>query len=136
MSKSRRTYTREFKLEALAMWQTSGKSAAQVERELGIGDSCLSRWKAALQTDGENAFSGPGHLKPHQETIRQLKREIAIVRLEMAIIRKGEHFLDEKKAKRFQFIDDHRDELDVGTMCEMLEVSPSGYYAWRVRQRR
>jgi putative transposase len=31
---------------------------------------------------------------------------------------------------RFQFITDHRDEFPIVLMCQVLEVSPSGYYAW------
>ena len=34
---------------------------------------------------------------------------------------------------RFQFIKDHQDEFPVIRMCQELEVSPSGYYAWRHR---
>ncbi len=34
---------------------------------------------------------------------------------------------------RFGFIERHRDEFSVVRMCDVLEVSPSGYYAWRCR---
>ena len=34
---------------------------------------------------------------------------------------------------RFQFIEDHREEFPVKLMCKVLEVSTSGYYAWRGR---
>lgn len=37
MKKTRRQYTREFKLEALRLLETSGKSAAQIEQDLDIG---------------------------------------------------------------------------------------------------
>jgi hypothetical protein len=34
---------------------------------------------------------------------------------------------------RFQFIDEHRHEFPVTRMCQVLSVSPSGYYVWRQR---
>jgi len=88
MKKSRRTYTREFKLEALRLLETSGKSAAQLERELGIGSSCLSRWKQEQAKESEHAFPGQGRLTPEQERIRQLERENEILRQERDILKK------------------------------------------------
>jgi transposase len=89
MTKTRRTYTREFKLEAVHLLETSGRSAAQLERELGIGGGCLSRWRREFAEEGENAFPGHGRLAPDQERIRQLERENEILRQERDILKKA-----------------------------------------------
>ena len=89
MKKTRRKYTREFKLEAVRLSETSGKSAVQIERDLGIGAGCLSRWKREFAEEGENAFPGHGRLTPDQEHIRQLERENEILRQERDILKKA-----------------------------------------------
>jgi transposase len=89
MTQDRRTYTREFKLEALRLLESSGKSAAQLERELGIGAGNLYRWKRKFGQDGEDAFPGHGRLTPEQERIRQLERENEILRQERDILKKA-----------------------------------------------
>jgi len=89
MTTTRRSYTREFKLEAVGLLETSGKSASQLERELGIGDGCLSSWKRAFAEEGKHAFPGHGRLKPDQERIRQLERENQILRQERDILKKA-----------------------------------------------
>jgi len=67
MTMARRIYTGEFKFEAVHLLETSGKSACQLERELGIGGGCLSRWKREFAEEGEHAFPGPGRLMPDQK---------------------------------------------------------------------
>ncbi|BCL80729.1 transposase [Ktedonobacteria bacterium brp13] len=44
MGKSQPTYTREFKQQAVALFETSGKSKTQISRDLGISDNALSKW--------------------------------------------------------------------------------------------
>ena len=89
MTKTRRTYTREFKLEAVHLLETSGRSAPQLERELGIGGGCLYRWRRKFAEEGENAFPGHGRLAPDEEHIHQLERENEVLRQERDILKKA-----------------------------------------------
>jgi transposase len=89
MKKTRRTYTSEFKLEAIRLSETSGKSDVQIEQDLGISAGCLWRWKQKFAQDGEHAFPGRGRLTPEQEHIRQLEREVKLLRQERDILKKA-----------------------------------------------
>jgi transposase-like protein len=133
MTEARKQYSREFKQEAVRLLETGRKSASELERELGIGRGNLSRWKRELSAGGEDAFPGHGRLAPEPERLRQLDRENEILRQERDILEKGSGCLFAAKQVRFRFIEDHRDEFPVLRMCQVLGVSPSGYYAWRGR---
>ena len=89
MSKSRRVYERTFKLEALRLLESTGLSAAQIERDLNIGDGCLLRWKKQFEQQKQDAFPGHGHLNSDQEAIRALQRENEILRQERDILKKA-----------------------------------------------
>jgi len=89
MRKTRRTYTDEFKREAVQLLETSGKSTRQLERELGIGKTCLSRWKRELEVKGKQAFPGQGRVALEQERIRELEREVETLRQERDILKKA-----------------------------------------------
>jgi transposase len=97
MTRVLKQYEREFKIEAVRLLETSGKSAAQLERELGIGKGNLSRWKRKFGKDGEDAFPGHGRLTPEQEELRQLKRENEILRQERDILKKAIAIFSERK---------------------------------------
>jgi hypothetical protein len=49
MSETRRKYTKEFKIEAVRLFETSSKSGREIEQDLGIGKGVLYRWKRELQ---------------------------------------------------------------------------------------
>ena len=89
MTRKKRTYTDEFKRDAVNLWQTSDKSAFAVENELGITHGLLTKWKAQMKTQGEAAFPGRGHLTPEQEKIRQLERKLRIAEQERDILKKA-----------------------------------------------
>jgi transposase len=89
MAKTRKRYTREFKIEAVRLLEASGKSASQIERELDIGKGNLWRWRRELGSDSEQATSGPSGRTPEQERIRELERENEILRQERDILKKA-----------------------------------------------
>jgi transposase len=88
MPKDQRTFTKEFKLEAVRLVQTSGKSMSQVARDLGIADSTLHHWCKMMSQQGEQAFPGSGHQNPQEEEIRRLKRELEVLKQERDILKK------------------------------------------------
>ena len=89
MAKKRKKYTKEFKIEAVRLLRTSGKSQTKIEEELGIGSGCLSRWQKKYTEEGDEAFPGHGRLTPDKERIRQLERENEILRQERDILKKA-----------------------------------------------
>ena len=89
MTRVLKQYDREFKTEAVRLLETSGMSANQLERDLGIGKGNLSRWKRKFAADGQGAFPGHGRLTPEQEDLRRLKRENDILRRERDILKKA-----------------------------------------------
>ena len=89
MSKTQPTYTKEFKQQAVLLFETSGKSKTHIARDLGISDSALSKWCKEFGERGEEAFPGKGHQTGIEEENRKLKRENEILRQERDILKKA-----------------------------------------------
>jgi transposase len=88
MAKQQKTYTREFKVEAVQLVKSSGKPMSQIARELGVSDSALYQWCKHEASQGEQAFPGSGHQTAQEEEIRRLKRELEVARQERDILKK------------------------------------------------
>jgi len=59
---TRRTYSSEFNRFALELAARSGRSIAEVKRELGLPEGLLKQWLRKAKQDGEAAFPGHGRL--------------------------------------------------------------------------
>lgn len=64
---------------------------AQVQRNLGIGQGMISRWKSKLKLDSKKAFPGKGNLKPQDEEMRNLRRERDILKKAVSIFPENPH---------------------------------------------
>lgn len=87
MNEPRKKYTKEFKIDAVRLYENSNMSYRQVEEELGIGRGNLYRWQREMNEENIRAFPGKGN--PRDEEVARLKKENAILREERDILRKA-----------------------------------------------
>jgi len=98
MPGKRKQYDREFKLEAVKLVVDQGRSVADVAASLGVSEGVLHAWKRKYVADGAHAFPGQGRMKPDDEEVRELKRQLARVRQERDILKKAmAYFVNEKR---------------------------------------
>jgi transposase len=86
--RERRTFTEEFKQEAVRLTETSGRTIAQVAEDLGLGLSTLTRWKRQYRE--ADLLAGP-----HEDTARELARlrkENELLRQEREILKRAATF--------------------------------------------
>jgi len=88
MSSQRKVYTRDFKQEAIRLAETSSKSTAEIEADLGLPPGLLTKWKRQLAEEGQEAFRGQGRLTPTEAEMRQLRQENEVLGPERDILKK------------------------------------------------
>ena len=85
----RRVFSREFKVEAVKLVRDRGVAVAQASRDLEVAESVLRRWMRDLSSDPVQAFPGRGQMKPEQQEIDRLRREVAKLKAERDILKKA-----------------------------------------------
>lgn len=89
--KAYKTYTREFKLEAVRLMESSDRPSSELALELGIRRNQLYKWKEQLAQKGEVAFtkSKGRPKKEEQSEMLTLKQENARLKEENEILKKA-----------------------------------------------
>jgi len=86
----RKSFSKEFKLEAVRLLEESDKSPNDIAAELGIRRNMLYKWQEQLKAHGEAAFQGPGRRpREQEEEVARLRRELAEIKLERDILKKA-----------------------------------------------
>ena len=84
----RRRFSREFKIEAVKLVRERGVSAAQAARNLDVHENVLRKWVKEFGTDPTKAFPGHGQMKPEQQEIERLRREVQKLKTERDILKR------------------------------------------------
>lgn len=88
-----KTYTKEFKLEALKLMEESSRPASEVAMELGIRRNQLYKWKEQMSKKGDVPSSKRGRPKKGDESeLSRLRRELKRVKEENEILKKAAIF--------------------------------------------
>ena len=85
----RRKFSREFKLEAVKLVRERGVTVAQASRDLDVHTNVLRKWVREAVSDLGSAFPGHGTMKPEQQEIERLRRELARMKAERDILKKA-----------------------------------------------
>jgi transposase len=140
--RQRRSFTDDYKRQAVDLVASSGRSIGSVAKELGLRDSVLRRW---VEQRGAGREPTAAARRPttqatlpsadHAAEIARLQRENERLRMERDILK---NFPAPRRSCRnadmsFRFIEDRRAYYPVTILCDVLGVSPAGYYAWRSR---
>lgn len=85
----RRSFTTEFKHEAVKLVRERGMTVSQAAKDLGLHVNVLRAWVRDAKANGPSAFPGRGKQRPDDAEVSRLKRELAKVQTERDILKKA-----------------------------------------------
>ena len=92
MSRKRRSFDTEFKLQVVRMIKDQGLSVGQVCRDMELGETAVRRWLAQFEAElqGQSGIGKP--LTAEQQRIRALEAEVRRLREDNDILKKASAF--------------------------------------------
>ncbi|HBR1942495.1 TPA: IS3 family transposase [Klebsiella pneumoniae] len=123
---SGKRYPEEFKIEAVKQVVDRGYSVASVATRLDITTHSLYAWIKKYGSDS----STNKEQSDAQAEIRRLQKELKRVTDERDIFKKSRGVLRKAVRLRYAFIRDNSCCWPVRLLCRVLDVHPSGFYAW------
>ena len=91
MGKKRRSFSKDFKLEAVKLIKEGGLSVARAAKDLGVYETSLRRWIKQYEVDQGNSPAG-ALTTSEKEELRRLRREVRTLRMEREVLKKATAF--------------------------------------------
>lgn len=94
----KRTYTKEFKIQACELVLKDNLKVKTVAERMGISHIMLYQWIRNYETYGDAAFVGKGNIRPEEAKLKKLQKENERLRQEVEILKKAAaYFAKENK---------------------------------------
>src|SRR6266545_5238560 len=124
--RSRRRFTKEFKADTVALVRQSGKSIAEICRDMGLSESSVHRWLAQAEID---AGRRDGLTTAERDELSHLRRESRVVREERDVLAKAIASFTKgaDPVSRHRFIAEEKAHHSVGLLCRVLHVPRAGF---------
>ena len=130
----RRSFTKEFKMDAVALVLDEGRTVADVARSLGIGASDLGNWVEQARVDrGERE----GLTTSEREELARLRRENTPVGDRTRSTQTSDGLLGEGvgTVTRYEWVVDRKAEgFPINMACDAAGVSRQAFYDWCQRR--
>ncbi|ECS6249865.1 IS3 family transposase [Salmonella enterica subsp. enterica serovar Alachua] len=123
---SGKRYPEEFKIEAVKQVVDRGYSVSSVATRLDITTHSLYAW---IKKYGPDSSTNKEQSDAQAEILR-LQKELKRVTDERDIFKKSRGVLRKAVRLRYAFIRDNTHCWPVRLLCRVLDVHPSGFYAW------
>jgi transposase len=92
MTTERKSYSKQFKIDAVKLVTEQGYRITEAARNLEINPNVLRRWRNQLAGESDQAFPGKGHMTTENEELNRLRKENKRLRMEHEILKKAAAF--------------------------------------------
>ncbi|HHV0993028.1 IS3 family transposase [Escherichia coli] len=125
----KRNFSAEFKRESAQLVVDQKYTVADAAKAMDVGLSTMTRWVKQLRDERQGKTPKASPITPEQIEIRKLRKKLQRIEMENEILKKG-GVLRKAVRLRYAFIRDNSCCWPVRLLCRVLDVHPSGFYAW------
>lgn len=92
MTTKRKSYSKQFKIDAVKLVTEQDYKISEAARNLDIHPNILWKWRDQFSGENDQAFPGKGHMTPEKEELHRLREENKRLRMEREILKKAAAF--------------------------------------------
>ncbi|WP_344966041.1 IS3 family transposase, partial [Oceanisphaera sediminis] len=134
-SKTHRRFSAEYKMEIVQMVLDQGRSVTDVARAMDVGVSTLGKWVRQVRDEQRGKEVKAQPITEEQREIYRLKKEVAELKMEKEIPKKGYRSLDVRLPEQFSLIEKFKKSYAVNQLCRIFGVHRSSYKSWASRKK-